>query len=414
MTETLLINFLFLLIPALAYLIFFENKFHFNHNSIHITVFSAVSMILCMSFPIRLELGFIFDLRYIPFIIVSLFSGYKATFPLFIVLNLYRLYIGGDGVLLSFLFSTLIFSVVPLFSKKFINLDTQKRILTAGSITFVTFTIYLFIYSTLLETVSKTFWMNAFSMLFIYVIGIIVILSLIEKIIDNVKTREKLVDTERLNVLSELAASISHEIRNPLTVTKGFLQLLNNSTNITNDEKRYVDFSLQELKRAEKIVSDFLSLAKPQAENMVSTNLKEEIEYVNNIMIPYANIHQVDLQYNFNNTLTKRFDKNQIQQTLINLYKNGIESMKDKGGTLTINVSQQKNKIIIKITDTGIGMTKEEIMRIGKPYYSTKQEGTGLGMMVVYSTINKLKGKIEVNSEKGKGTTFLITIPVNN
>jgi len=129
-------------------------------------------------------------------------------------------------------------------------------------------------------------------------------------------------------------------------------------------------------------------------------------------MTPYANMHHVAIQVNFNNSLYKTFDINQIQQCLINLYKNGIEAMKKDGGTLSIDVSEQKKKIFIQIRDTGTGMTSEEIVHLGKPYYSTKKEGTGLGMLMVYSTISKVKGKIEVESEVGQGTTFLITIPV--
>ncbi|HZG72898.1 MAG TPA: ATP-binding protein, partial [Chondromyces sp.] len=135
-------------------------------------------------------------------------------------------------------------------------------------------------------------------------------------------------------------------------------------------------------------------------------------EYVKNIMVPYANMHKVNIEFHFNNTLKTRYDKNQIQQCLINLYKNGIEAMKDTGGTLSITISEIKNEIMIKVSDTGVGMTKEEVSRLGRPFYSTKTEGTGLGMLMVYSTINKVKGKIHVESEKGKGTTFLITIPV--
>jgi two-component system sporulation sensor kinase B len=145
---------------------------------------------------------------------------------------------------------------------------------------------------------------------------------------------------------------------------------------------------------------------------MVYSNFREETEYVKNIIIPYANMHKVDVQFSFHNSLNTRYDKNQIQQCLINLVKNGIESMKEKGGTLSLDVSGEDKNIIIKIKDTGIGMTREEISRLGKPYYSTKKEGTGLGMLMVYSAINKVRGKIKVESVKGKGTTFLITIPV--
>ncbi|MCD8511389.1 MAG: HAMP domain-containing histidine kinase [Bacillus sp. (in: Bacteria)] len=255
------------------------------------------------------------------------------------------------------------------------------------------------------------YWTIFINVITIHVGGTIVIVLLIEKILYNEKLRERYLDTERLNLTSELSASISHELRNPLTVTSGFLQLLNKSTNINEREKEYIHYSLQELGRAEKIISDFLSLAKPQAENMVLSNLKKEMEYVNNIMGPYANFHKVDIQYEFNNTSKIKFDQNQLQQCLINLYKNGIESMKGKGGTLTVKITGTNDEVEIQVRDTGIGMSKDELSRVGKPYYSTKQEGTGLGLMVVYNTIHKLGGNIKVESEKGIGTTFFISIP---
>jgi len=275
-------------------------------------------------------------------------------------------------------------------------------------------TIYLLILSNYYQDLTNEFLFIVFDVLTIHVGGTLLIMILVEKILFNVRSRVRMADTDRLNIISELSASISHEIRNPLTVTKGFLQLLNKSKNIGSEEKRYVYFSLQEIQRAEGIVSDFLSLAKPQAENMVFSNLRDEFDYANNIMIAYANIHQVDIQFTFNNEYTIRYDKNQIQQCFINLYKNGIESMKGQGGTLSIEVWGESENIYIKIKDSGVGMTREEVLRLGKPYYSTKDGGTGLGMIYVYSTINKLGGKLKVESKKGSGTTFLISIPVKS
>ncbi len=368
-------------------------------------------MILCISFPIRLEIGFIFDLRYIPFIIVALYGGYKKVYPLYIALNIYRLYIGGDGVLESFLFSTVIFILVPLLNKQFLGLDSKKRIISAPIVSFLTMGLYLMILSMYFETLTKEFWELACYALTTHTSLMLIFIVLIERMINNMENRERFLLSEKLNVVSELSASVSHEIRNPLTVTSGFLQLLLKSKNITQVEKGYIELSLQELNRAEKIVSDYLSFAKPQSENMVHSNLETEVEYTKNLILPYATMHQVDVQYRFSNTLNKRYDRNQIQQCLINLYKNGIESMKGRGGTLSIDVSESKKNILIKIQDTGVGMTKEEISRLGKPYFSTKEEGTGLGMLMVFSTVNKVKGTIDVESKKGKGSSFLITIP---
>jgi two-component system, sporulation sensor kinase B len=373
---------------------------------------TSVSMILCMSFPIYLESGFIFDLRYIPFIILTLFAGYKNAFILYIVLNMYRIFIiGGEGIIQSFLFSTIIFVLVSLCSIKFIQLHSRTRISRAVLVSFFTMIIYL---STLsFQTpLNREFWTLSFYALTTHLIMMSILMILVEKIISNMKAREAYLHSERLHVISELSASVAHEIRNPLTVTNGFLQLLSKSEAIPTKEKGYIEYSLLELNRAEKIVSDFLAFSKPQCENMVNSNLREETEYTKNILLPYANMHKVDIELVCNNTLTKKLDKNQIQQCLINLYKNGIEAMKEDGGILHIDVSEQKKNIIIKIKDTGIGMTAEEVSLLGKPYYSTKKQGTGLGMLMVYSTIHKLRGQIEVDSEKGNGTTFIITIPV--
>lgn len=369
-------------------------------------------MVLCMAFPIKLQIGFIFDLRYIPFLIIALFGGYKYSFTLYFVLNIYRFMIGGPGTFQSFLFSTVIFSLVPLLSKKFIQQNAKKRIISAIVVAVLTMVFYLSTLATFLPVLNMEFWILTVNAVCTYALVMFVIMVLLEKIMNNNNARKSLLQSERLIVLSELSASVSHEIRNPLTVTNGFLQLLSKSRTITMEERTYIEYALLELKRAEKIVSDFLAFAKPQSENMVNSNLKEETEYVKNIMTPFANMHQVDIQYTFNNTLTFKYDKNQIQQCLINLLKNAVEAMKENGGILLIVVSEQKNNVMIKIEDNGIGMNKEEVLQLGSPYYSTKKEGTGLGMLMVYSTISKVNGTIQVDSEKGKGTTFTILIPV--
>lgn len=411
MFETLLLNFLFLLFPVVVFLIFFENRAHAYSRKI-LVLLSAVAMSLCIAMPIKLEFGFIFDLRYIPFIIVALFGGYKNVLPLYVVLNIYRFYVGGDGTIQSFLFSTTILILVPLYSKNFLKLNSKDRVIRASVTAFLTMGLYLITLSFVIGQLDRQFWILTLNALTTHVGVMSVIMILIEKIIINIKNRERIIQSERLNVVSELAASVSHEIRNPLTVTSGFLQLLIKSKTITQKEKGFIELSLQELQRAEKIVSDYLSFAKPQLENMVYSNMSAELEYTKNIIMPYASIHKVEVKFNFNNSLNRSYDRNQIQQCLINLYKNGIEAMKEKGGgTLFIDIWERKKNIMIRIQDTGIGMSKEEISRLGKPYYSTKEEGTGLGMLMVYSTIDKVKGIIDVDSKKGEGTTFILTIP---
>jgi two-component system sporulation sensor kinase B len=364
-----------------------------------------------MLFPIKLKMGFIFDLRYIPFLIVTLFGGYKYAFPIYVLLNVYRFIIGGEGTIQSLIFSTVIFILACIPHKKFVKQCPKNRIVTATLAAFITMVLYLSSVMFFLPSLDREYWDLTVSALITYVVFMIVIMILVEQILMNKKTRESFLHAEKLHVISELSASVSHEIRNPLTVTSGFLQLLKQSKTVSEQDKTYIDYSLSEVRRAEKIVNDFLAFAKPQSENMIESNLKDEAEYVRDIITPYANMHHVIIDFCFQNSLKFTYDKNQIQQCLINLYKNGIEAMKGKGGTLSIHVKEQKKDIIVMIKDEGVGMTREEISRLGSPYYSTKNEGTGLGMLMVYSTVNKVNGKIEVESEKGKGTTFTITIP---
>lgn len=411
MIESLLINLLFLLLPVVIFLIFFENRPH-HLNKYVLVLLPAVTMILCMLIPIKLKVGFIVDLRYVPFIIAALYGGYKYTFPLYIVLNICRFMIGWHGFIQSLVTATIMLLFVPLVRKKFLKQNAKVQTFIAAFIAFLFVVFYLYSLSFYFPKLNGEFWALSVDMMILYVLSTILVMMLIEKIIANKKARESSIQTEKLHVISELSASVSHEIRNPLTVTSGFLQLLKRSKTVTEEDQRYIEYSLQEVKRAEQIVNDFLAFAKPQSENMVESNLKEETEYVKNIIMPYANMHHVDINYSFQNSLRFKHDKNQIQQCLLNLYKNGIEAMKEKGGTLSIRVFEQKRNIAISIKDEGEGMTKEEISRLGSPYYSTKKEGTGLGMLMVYSTVNKINGKIEVDSEKGKGTTFTIKIPV--
>jgi two-component system sporulation sensor kinase B len=364
-----------------------------------------------MIFPIRLSTGFLFDLRDIPFLIAALYGGYKHTFPLYLVLNVCRFIIGGNGIIQSLILSTAIFLVIPLLKKRFLKQNSRNRILMAAVVAFLTMVVFLVSLLLFMAPSDGEYWKLAINALTTYTTVMVVIVILTEQIIRNKKTRESFLYSEKLHVISELSASVSHEIRNPLTVTSGFLQLLKQSKTISEDDQRYVEFSLLEVKRAEKIVSDFLAFAKPQSENMIVSNLEEETEYVQNIITPYANMYQVKMDCRFQNDLKFQYDKNQMQQCLINLYKNGIESMKEEGGVLSVQVLEQKKNIVITIKDEGVGMTREEIARLGIPYYSTKQEGTGLGMLMVYSTIQKMNGKIDVESEKGKGTTFILTIP---
>lgn len=221
---------------------------------------------------------------------------------------------------------------------------------------------------------------------------------------------------EHLNTVSQLAASISHEVRNPLTVSRGFIQLLNTPGLADAKKSEYIKLCLSELDRAEAIISDYLTFAKPILDDVHLLDLYEELDYIEKVMVPFATIKNVEYVYRRNDAERLYFCGNakKFQQAIINLIKNGIEAM-EGGGAIRIDASLEgNNKAVIRIADNGIGMDAEELHRLGKPFYTTKEQGTGLGTMVAFSIIESMQGEIEVESKAGEGTCFSIYLPVKN
>jgi two-component system sporulation sensor kinase B len=218
---------------------------------------------------------------------------------------------------------------------------------------------------------------------------------------------------EKVEVVSHLAASISHEVRNPLTTTRGFLQLLGESKAIPEVEKGYLTVAMQELDQAEAIIRNYLTFAKPAPEEIESLNIKMEMERALNIIVPLANMNTLEISSQIEGCDIKG-NSGLFQQVLVNLMKNGIEAMPD-GGTLSILGIVEKSLAKVIITDNGVGMNELQKTRLGEPYFSTKEmKGTGLGMMVVFRIVESMSGTVSVKSEIGKGTQITLAFPLSS
>lgn len=233
-----------------------------------------------------------------------------------------------------------------------------------------------------------------------------------EQILHRTKIQRELQRAEKMNAIGQLAASVAHEIRNPMTVVKGFLQIFLAKEQMSEEERMYIRLMIEEMHRAETIINDYLSLAKPDIEHMELVDAGEFAARVMELMNSYAMMSKnISIDINVNNGVYIKSNPSELRQVLINILKNGIEAMKD-GGNLTLSVFKENGCGVFKISDTGIGMSKIELDRLGTPFYSLKEKGTGIGMMVCYQIIERMKGKIEVESEVGTGTTFKIYIPL--
>ncbi|ADU29125.1 PAS domain-containing sensor histidine kinase [Evansella cellulosilytica] len=222
---------------------------------------------------------------------------------------------------------------------------------------------------------------------------------------------EMMINSEKLSIAGQLAAGIAHEIRNPLTAIKGFLQLLR--PDFVTKEK-YMNIISTEIERIEMIISELLILSKPQEIHYSKTNIVSIIEEVKMLLETQAILKGVEINTEFYCENTYIYcEKNQLKQVCINFIKNAIEAMPN-GGNLYINVTEnrEENGIFIHFKDEGKGIPKEKISKIGHPFYTTKSDGTGLGFMVSKRIVEHHEGYVEIDSELNVGTTITVFLPM--
>ncbi|MCC3378066.1 PAS domain S-box protein [Paenibacillus farraposensis] len=223
------------------------------------------------------------------------------------------------------------------------------------------------------------------------------------------RMEELLRRSEKLTTVGQLAAGVAHEIRNPLTTLRGFLQLQqqNQSLNLKHN-----DIMMSELDRINLIVSEFLILAKPQAVHFQ----KKDVRYIVSDVISLLDSQAHLLGIVFNLQLTEEpalvyAEGNQLKQVFINLLKNSMEAM-GKGGTITIRLFLEGENVKIFIRDQGTGIPAEMLSKLGEPFFTNKETGTGLGLMVSQRIIQSHKGTLDIESTEGEGTTALVQLPI--
>lgn len=214
--------------------------------------------------------------------------------------------------------------------------------------------------------------------------------------------------SEKMEMISSLAASVAHEVRNPLQVTRGFLQLVAARTDDKN--KEYMTIAIEELDRASVIITDFLTFAKPQLDEIVELNVSKEISQIEGIIVPLATMNGGRIIVNVPSDLHICGNSSKLKQILINIIKNSIEAFQ-VDGQIHIWAYEKNEEVFIHIKDNGEGIEPMQLRKLGEPYYSTKTKGTGLGLMVTFRLIEIMKGHIEFKSQRFLGTEVIIRFP---
>jgi PAS domain S-box-containing protein len=235
-------------------------------------------------------------------------------------------------------------------------------------------------------------------------------LSIRNDITERKQTEEILHQQDKLAAVGQLAAGVAHEIRNPLTSMKGYTEFLQ------LDEKdperlEFLNIILDEIERVNMIVEDFMVLAKPK---MVELEEKDVIPVIKNVLSLLefdARKKHVRLHLSCEAEIIQiECDENRLKQVFLNFIKNGIEAMPN-GGDLYVRTFIKDKNVQISIQDTGVGIPEDKLKKLGEPFFTTKKNGNGLGLMVSFKIIESHNGRVFIESEPNKGTTFNIFLP---
>ncbi|KXI55614.1 sporulation sensor histidine kinase KinB [Bacillus pacificus] len=382
-------------------------------NRYFIMFLSSITLVLSMTYSICFGDVCGYNFHPIPIVSGFLYGGIVGLIPA-VIFVVYE-WVLKDINLLPVI-EVIFLLIVPLFlSKKWSLFSRDKKLILAFMISslYVLVSLVIGMINVLLETgftpyVSHLYSGYIFASL-IMVMTMVFQVYLTEYLNENAILRTEMQKSEKLNIVSELAASVAHEVRNPLTVVRGFIQLLESTEDVKN--KDYMRLVLAELDRAEQIISDYLNLARPQIEKKEHICLSAQLIEMTTLMSSFAAMQGVYLQVEISESLYTIGDKTKLKQAIMNVVKNGIEAIQGNKGYLKVTAMQKDETIVIRVKDSGVGMTKEQLARLGQPYYSLKEKGTGLGLMVTFSILQAHNGTLEYKSESGKGTEAIIILP---
>lgn len=381
-----------------------------KNKNLFLAILWGSSVLLCMSFPISYGNGMQHDFRIVPLLIGTLYCGRRTGLFLAVLIILYRLNLGADPGFYSSLLSIILgYSVIFYFQKKFVSVSKDKRIKIAVMLS----AYYCFVGASLVSLL-RGITTESLTMMFFHfgcAAGLAWLLTALNENMAEIHTmRKELQNAERLRLIGNLTGVFAHEIRNPMQVARGFLQLLD-TPDLPDNKKQYIKLSIEELDQANNIIHNFLTLGKPPSDCNEDVDAGNQLIRAATLMQNYALSKNVAIKTNIESNCFVHGNAQRMNQFLINIIKNAIESMPVSGTIWASCIAVDDSHVEIRVKDEGIGMSKEEVERLGSPYYSLKESGTGLGMMVCFQIIKSFKGKIKVLSERDVGTEIIARIP---
>lgn len=409
--KELILQMFFALTPFVLFNIYYRDRMR-NYSRCFILVTSSVCMFLAMTFASSVNEGIIFDIRHVIVFFALIYGGVRIALIVLIESALYRFYLGGEGTWVAMLVMAATFAISLLIYQRY-KASYRKTLFTllTGALfslidlglTYLNFPTYVshqLPYHVLVIPVQNF-------------VGIWLLMSLFSKCVSDKELFIRHAQNEKIETMSHVAASLAHEVRNPLTAVKGFLRLIQEDPGNIAKTDQYIRISMDEIQRTEAILTEYLALSKPLKERTELIDVCEQLHVVREVMLPFANMNNVELELqSYEKPVTIMANPDEFKQVLVNFIKNAIEACAETAkGKVSLSLFIEKNNALLVIKDNGIGMDEGQIRRLGTIYFSTKTSGTGLGLTYSYHVIHTFGGSVSVSSKPKVGTKFTITFP---
>jgi len=227
--------------------------------------------------------------------------------------------------------------------------------------------------------------------------------------IENILMKSELEKQDKLKAVATLASGMAHEIKNPLTSIKTFAEYLPEKYDDPDFRDKFTRIVVDEVDRVNNIVKQLLEFSKPEVLTLKKESIASILDDTLNLLNNNLLTNKIEVIKKYNEEVLLSVDKNQLKQVFLNIFLNSIQAMSN-GGDLTISTSHNHDSLLITVSDTGAGISREQLSHVFDPFFTTKESGTGLGLSIVHGIITKHGGKIQIESAENKGTTVSVTL----
>lgn len=416
--EQILLHFFIIISPVTIYQLFVNDELIIQSNwqpRRLLFVLMLLPTILLLHFPLFDVGKTSFNFHSLLVMYTILYSNRKTGLFLILTVNIYHILIDFPDGIASIVQLPLIYILPLILQPSWNHLSKKLKYTYSFVLSIISFILFFFIVWDVILLTEQNFTVSNAPLFIILITAIsycftfVLMIFFTEFFKESRKLKLLAQDSEKMTVVSDLAAGIAHEVRNPLTVVKGFVQLVEKE--VSDTSKVYMKLVLSEIDRAESIISDYLHLAGRNNQIKKKISVTSMLKNVHSVMSSYTNMSGIVLLLETEEDLFIEGDENKMKQVCYNLIKNAAEAITHNRGKIILRVFSRSDNAVIEIIDNGIGMDTQERIRVGEPFYTSKETGTGLGVMVTKAIITDHRGAINYESEKGIGTTVRIIIP---